>query len=115
MSVTIVAGRFNRRVPLGTVDRRSGRGVGLHFAAANAYLTSMTKLLEKALEAVRRLPPDSQDEIALAMLTLSGNDGEPEDIAAAHSPAVLEGLAQAKRREFAADAEIEAAFRRFER
>jgi hypothetical protein len=24
----------------------------------------MTKLLEKALEAVRRLPPDSQDEIA---------------------------------------------------
>jgi hypothetical protein len=115
MSVTIVAGRFNRRVPLGAVDRRSGRGVGLHFAAANAYLTSMTKLLEKALEAVRRLPPDSQDEIALAMLTLSGNDGEPEDIAAAHLPAVLEGLAQAKRREFAADAEIEAAFRRFER
>ncbi len=75
----------------------------------------MTKLLEKALEAVRRLPPDSQDEIALAMLTLSGNDGEPEDIAAAHLPAVLEGLAQAKRREFAADAEIEAAFRRSER
>jgi hypothetical protein len=73
----------------------------------------MTKLLEKALEAVRRLPPDSQDEIALAMLTLSGNDGEPEEVAAVHLPAILEG--QAKRREFAADAEIEAAFRRFER
>jgi hypothetical protein len=39
--------------------------------------------LEKALEAVRRLPPDSQDEIALAMLTLSGNEGEPEEAAAA--------------------------------
>ena len=38
----------------------------------------MTKLLEKALEAVRRLPPDSQDQIALAMLSLSANDGEPE-------------------------------------
>ena len=74
----------------------------------------MTKLLEKALEAVRRLPPDSQDEIALAMLTLSGNEGEPEEVAAALLPAILEGLAQAKRREFAADAEIEAAFRRFE-
>jgi hypothetical protein len=71
--------------------------------------------LEKALEAVRRLPPDSQDEIALVMLTLSGNEGEPEEVAAAHLPAILEGLAQAKRREFAADAEIEAAFRRFER
>ncbi len=75
----------------------------------------MAKLLEKALEAVRRLPPDSQDEIALAMLSLSGNDGEPEDIDPVHLPAVLEGVAQAKRRQFATDAEIEAAFRRFER
>jgi hypothetical protein len=49
------------------------------------------------------------------MLTLSGHDGEPEDIDSAHLPAVLEGLAQAKRREFATDAEVEAAFRRFER
>ena len=89
-------------------------GSGLHFAPGSVYCTNMTKLLEKALEAVRRLPPDSQDEIALAMLTLSGNEGEPEEVAATHLPAILEGLAQAKRREFAADAEIEAAFRRFE-
>ena len=75
----------------------------------------MTKLLEKALAAVLRLPPDSQDQIALAMLSLSGNEGEPEEIDAAHLPHVLEGLAQAKRRQFASDAEIEAAFRRFER
>ena len=75
----------------------------------------MTKLLEKALEAVRRLPPDSQDQIALAMLSLSVNDGEPEKIDPADLPAVLEGLAQARRREFATDAEVEAAFRRFER
>ena len=75
----------------------------------------MTRLLEKALEAARRLPPDSQDRIALAMLSLSGNDGEPEEIDPAHLPDVLEGLAQARRREFASDAEVEAAFRRFER
>jgi hypothetical protein len=55
-------------------------------------------LLEKALEAVRRLPPDSQDEIALAMLTLSGHAGEPEEIDPAHLPAVLEGLAQGQAR-----------------
>ena len=79
------------------------------------YVPCMTKLLEKALEAVRRLPPDSQDEIALAMLTLSGHAGEPEEIDPAHLPAVLEGLAQARRSQFATDAEIEAAFRRFER
>jgi hypothetical protein len=74
----------------------------------------MTKLLEKALEAVRRLPPDSQDEIALAMLTLSGLEEEPEQVDPAHLPAVLEGLAQARRREFATDADVEAAFRRFD-
>ena len=75
----------------------------------------MTKLLEKALEAVRQLPPDSQDEIALAMLSLSGGEVEPEEVDPAHLSAVLEGLAQAKRRYFASDAEVEAAFRRFER
>ena len=75
----------------------------------------MTKLLEKALEAVRQLPPDSQDEIARAMLTLAGDEGEPEETDPAHLPAILEGLAQAKRREFATDTEIEAAFRRFDR
>jgi hypothetical protein len=75
----------------------------------------MTKLLEKAPEAVRRLSPDDQDQIALAMLTLSGHEGEPEEIDPAHLGAVLEGLAQAKRRQFASDAEVEAVFRRFEK
>jgi hypothetical protein len=45
---------------------------------------------------------------------LTGNEGESEEIDPAHLPAVLEGLAQARRRQFATDAEIEAAFRRFE-
>ena len=75
----------------------------------------MTKLLEKALEVVRRLPADSQDEIALAMLSLSGDEGEPEEIDPAHLADVLEGLAQAKCREFATDAEIGTILRRFER
>jgi hypothetical protein len=75
----------------------------------------MTKLLERALEAVSRLSPDTQDEIARAMLRLAASDGEPEEVDAAHLSAVLEGLAQAKRREFASDAEVEAAFRRFDR
>lgn len=74
----------------------------------------MTKLLEQALEAVRLLSPDDQDQIALAMLTLTGKHGEPEEVDPAHLPAVLEGLAQAKRRQFAGPAEVEAAFRRFE-
>ena len=75
----------------------------------------MTKLLDRALEAVRRLPADTQDEIARAMLTLAGDQGEPEAIDPAHLPDVLESLAQAKRRQFATDVEVEVAFRRFDR
>jgi hypothetical protein len=37
----------------------------------------MTKLLEEALEAVRRLPMESQDEIARAMLVLAGSGSDP--------------------------------------
>jgi hypothetical protein len=48
------------------------------------------------------------------MLTLAGDEGAPEPIDPAHLPDVLEGLAQARRRQFASDAEVEAAFRRFD-
>ena len=68
-----------------------------------------------ALEAVRQLPEQSQDEIARAMLLLAQSDAEPEPIDPAHLADVLESLAQAKRRECATDAEVEAAFRRFTR
>ena len=73
----------------------------------------MSKLLERAVEAARRLPADSQDEIGRIILALVANDGEPETVDLVHLPAVLEGLAQARRREFASEAEVEAAFRRF--
>jgi hypothetical protein len=49
------------------------------------------------------------------MLALARDESEPEGIDPAHLPDVLEGLAQAKRREFASGAEVEAAFRSFDR
>jgi hypothetical protein len=74
----------------------------------------MTDLLEKAVEAVRRLAPEAQDEIARAMLQLADDEEELEPIDPEDLAAVLEGLAQAERREFASQAEVEAAFRRFD-
>ena len=74
----------------------------------------MTKLLDKALQAVRELPPNSQDEIARAMLHLADKDQKPEEIDPSHLAAVLQGLAETRRGEFATDIEIEAAFRRFD-
>src|SRR5260370_38342429 len=75
----------------------------------------MPKLLDQATEVVRRLPVDSQDDIARTILHLARSELEAEPIDQAHLAAVLEGLAQAKRREFATDDEVEAAFRRFDR
>jgi hypothetical protein len=49
------------------------------------------------------------------MLRLAEGAGEPAPVDPAHLPAVLEGLAQARIREFSTDAEVESAFRRFER
>jgi hypothetical protein len=37
----------------------------------------MTKLLEDALKAVRNLPADEQDNIARAVLRMTGTDDEP--------------------------------------
>ena len=51
----------------------------------------------------------------MVRLTPTDNDGAPEEIDPAHVFAVLEGLTQARRRQFATDDEVEAAFRRFER
>lgn len=73
----------------------------------------MTKLLEKAVETVRKLSSENQDEIARAMLNLA-DDAEIESVDPAHLPAILEALAQAKAGEFASPSEVEAAFRRFD-
>jgi len=80
----------------------------------SSYHPRMTKLLEQAIEAVRRLPADSQDDIARTVLHLAGSEAEAEPVDPAHLAAVLEGLVQAKRREFATNDEVEAAFRRFD-
>lgn len=74
----------------------------------------MTKLLEEALDAVRALPDDAQDAIARVMMLAIPNDDEPEDIPAEHLAAVMEGLAQAERGEFASEAEVAEVWKRFD-
>ena len=75
----------------------------------------MTKMLDVAIAAVRRLPPDQQDAIASAMIGLADGNDAPEPIDPAHRVAIAEGLAQVQRGEFASEQEVEAVFRRFER
>jgi hypothetical protein len=75
----------------------------------------MTKLLDEAVAAARRLPPEAQDDIARTVLGLVADERAPQAIEPDHLAGVLEGLEQARRREFASDEEIEARFRRFGR
>jgi predicted transcriptional regulator len=72
----------------------------------------MTKLLEQALETIRKLAPAKQDEIAQAILDAAADDGE-EDVDPADLPSLLEALADAEAGRFASSEEVEAAFRRF--
>jgi hypothetical protein len=75
----------------------------------------MTKLLDKAIEAAKQLPPKTQDEVAHAILYMIENDSEPEDIDDEHLAAALEGLAEAERGEFVTDEQIAATLRRFKK
>lgn len=72
----------------------------------------MTDILERAVEAMRQMPPDTRDSMAQAILTLAGGD-RVLDIADEHLAYVLEGLAQLERGEFATDEEVAEAFRSF--
>jgi hypothetical protein len=75
------------------------------------YCRVITKLREKAVETVRRLPSDGQDEIAQAMLQLASSDLDREQIDLA---AGLKGLEEVRRGYISTDAQIKSAFRRFE-
>jgi hypothetical protein len=75
----------------------------------------MTKLLDRALEAVKRLPAQAQDHIARTILRLVDDETDPEPVDPAHLPAVLEGLAQAQRQDYVEESRVEAAFRRFDK
>jgi hypothetical protein len=68
----------------------------------------MTKLFEQAVEAVRNLPPEMQDELGRMLLQLAGTDQPPYQLSAEEEASLVESLAQADRGEFATDEQIRA-------
>ncbi len=63
----------------------------------------MAKLLEQALEAVRGLPPQAQDDIAHIVLRLANDDSEPIALLPEERAAIAASKAAAARGEFATD------------
>jgi hypothetical protein len=67
----------------------------------------MTKLLDEALEAVRKLSSRDQDDIARAILQLVGQDSPgPITLSAAERKAIARSKAAAGRGEFATDEQV---------
>ena len=68
----------------------------------------MTQLLDRAIAAARRLPPEAQDDIARFVLFLAGEPAEPVVLAAEEEASLAKSLAQAERGEFASDEKVAA-------
>ena len=69
----------------------------------------MTRLLDRALEAVRNLPSDAQDDIAYVVLRLTGSDEEPPvPLTPDEQSAIGASKAAAARGEFATDEQVRA-------
>ena len=81
-------------------------GRPLDLEAPTAYGFAMTKLLEEALETVRRLPVESQDEIARAMLALAGSESEVVPLSLEEREAIERSKAAAERGEFATEDQV---------
>lgn len=63
----------------------------------------MTKLLERAIAKIRELPAEDQDAVAIAALSMIGEDTPLVRLDDDTRTAVLEGLSQAERGEFVPD------------
>jgi DNA-binding protein H-NS len=68
----------------------------------------MIKVLEQAIEKVRKLPEDRQAYAAEVLEQIAAQQEGVFEIPDEHIAAVMEGLEQAERGEFASDKEIDA-------
>ena len=68
----------------------------------------MTRLFEQAVETVRSLPPEMQDDLARMLLQLAGKDQPVFQLSAEEASSLDQSLAQADRGEFATDKQVRA-------
>ncbi len=73
----------------------------------------MTRLLEKALEAVQAWPPERQDEAAELLMWLAERDAVVHELSPEEQAAIEQSMAAVCRGEFATEEEVEAAYARF--
>ena len=72
----------------------------------------MIKVLEQAIEKLKKLPEERQAYAAEVLEQIAAQEAGVFEIPDEHIAAVMEGLDQAERGEFASDEEIEALLRK---
>jgi predicted transcriptional regulator len=72
----------------------------------------MGTLLDKAMVVARELPPAEQDEIAMLVLAIAGEDLPAFPLSPGELTSLKESLAQADRGEFVSDGELEAVWKK---
>ena len=86
----------------------SRNGANFVFGMRFDILRRMTQLLEEAVEKLSQLPEGRQDELARMLIDVAADDLHPYQLTNDERAAVEEGLAQAKRGEFASDEQVAA-------
>jgi predicted transcriptional regulator len=74
--------------------------------------TPMTKVLEDAIEKVRRLPEERHADVAEILEQIAAFGSDPFVVPEAHRAAVLQGLAEAGRGEYVSDEEMAALWKK---
>jgi hypothetical protein len=72
------------------------------------YQTSMTELLERAVQSLRGLPPETQDALARILQQLVGDDPSIVTLSAEEKASFQTSFTQAERGEFATEEQIKA-------
>ncbi len=72
----------------------------------------MTKVLEDAIEKVRRLPEDRHADVAEILEQIVAFGSEPFIVPESHRAAVFQGLAEAERGEYVSDNDIAALWKK---
>ncbi len=73
----------------------------------------MTELLEQAVDTIRALPPDVQDELARVILQLAGKEEHAADLTPEEVASFQKSFEQAQRGEFATDEQVQAIWAKY--
>ncbi|MBV9287315.1 MAG: hypothetical protein JO288_05740 [Hyphomicrobiales bacterium] len=72
----------------------------------------MTQLFDEAVQAVRGLPPETQDALARILIHLAGDDRSIVQLSAEEEASFNLSFAQAERGEFATEEEVRAIWKK---